>query len=106
VHNHLHPRGYIVAIDRGVDGVGNIELLSPAMERGETMMIGLRLLLDGVDAGHFAERHGALLDSVFGDELQSLIEIGMITREGDRIRLTHRGLMVANDVAERFITLA
>src|SRR6478735_1031418 len=103
--NHLHPRGYIDAIERGEDGVGNIEQLTPEMERGETMMIGLRLLLDGVDAIQFAERHGALLDSVFGDELQSLIEIGMITREGDRIRLTHRGLMVANDVAELFITL-
>ena len=45
-------------------------------------------------------------DVVFGKELQALAEIGMIDRQDARIRLTHRGLMVANDVAERFITLA
>jgi len=104
--NHLHPRGYIDAIDRGENGVGNVEQLTPEMERGETMMIGLRLLLEGVDEHHFTERHGTSLDDVFGRELKELIEIGMITRDGGNVRLTHRGLMVANDVAERFITLA
>ena len=104
--NHLHPRGYIEAINRGEDGVGNIEQLTPDMERGETMMIGLRLLDEGIDAGDFAARHGDDPDVVFGKELQALAEIGMIDRQDARIRLTHRGLMVANDVAERFITLA
>ena len=104
--NHLHPRGYIDAIARGEDGVGNVEQLTPEMERGETMMIGLRLLLEGVDERHFVERHGTSLDDVFGGELRELIEIGMITREGGNIRLTHPGLMVATNVAERFITLA
>jgi oxygen-independent coproporphyrinogen III oxidase len=59
-----------------------------------------------VDEHRFTERHGTPIDDVFGRELQELIEIGMITRDGGNVRLTHRGLMVANDVAERFITLA
>lgn len=102
--NHLLPRTYIDAIERGEDGVANRELLTPEMEEGETMMIGLRLLKEGISPDRFAARHGHSLDEAFPEQLAMLTGVGLIERLPDRIRLTRRGMMIANDVAERFIT--
>jgi len=102
--NHLLPRTWIDAIRAGESGVANTEELTPAMEAGETMMIGLRLLPEGIGEADFLARHGRSLDAVYGPEIASLVEIGMIERLPDRIRLTRRGMMVANDVAERFVS--
>lgn len=101
--NHLHPRAWSDAIERGERGVSNSETLTPAMEEGESMMIGLRLLREGIGEPEFLARHGRTLDDAFGDTIANLIEIGVVERDGGRIRLTERGMMVANDVAERFI---
>lgn len=101
--NHLLPRTYVEAIGRGEDGVANRERLTPEMERGETMMIGLRLLDEGVGQREFAQRHGIELDEAFPEQLIMLSEVGLVERDDARIRLTTRGMMIANDVAERFI---
>jgi oxygen-independent coproporphyrinogen-3 oxidase len=101
--NHLHPRAWIDAIGRGERGIANTESLTPAMEEGESMMIGLRLLREGIGEHDFLARHGRTLDQAFGGVLAGLVEIGMIERDATRCRLTERGMMVANDVAERFI---
>ena len=102
--NHLHPRAWSDAIERGDSGIANQETLTPAMDEGETMMIGLRLLREGIGEEAFLARHGRAIDTAFGPELASLVEIGVIERSDRRIRLTQRGMMVANDVAERFIS--
>ncbi len=102
--NHLHPRAWCQAIEGNESAVANIERLTPAMEEGETMMIGLRLLDEGIGERDFLRRHGRSLDAAFGTEIAALEAIGMIERTPDRIRLTERGMMIANDVAERFIT--
>ncbi len=101
--NHLLPRTWIDAIRAGDSGVANVEELTPDMEQGETMMIGLRLLHEGIGEAGFLARHGQTLDMVYGTEIAALTEIGMIERLPDRIRLTRHGMMVANDVAERFV---
>jgi oxygen-independent coproporphyrinogen-3 oxidase len=103
--NHLLPRTYIDAIARGEDGVANREALTPEMEEGETMMIGLRLLEEGISPERFAARHGRPLETAFPEQLAMLESVGLIERLPDRVRLTERGMMIANDVAERFITL-
>jgi oxygen-independent coproporphyrinogen-3 oxidase len=103
--NHLLPRTYIDAIVRGEDGVANREALTPEMEEGETMMIGLRLLDEGISPEHFAARHGRSLNAAFPEQLTMLESVGLIEQLPDRVRLTERGMMIANDVAERFITV-
>jgi oxygen-independent coproporphyrinogen-3 oxidase len=101
--NHLHPRAWIDAIRRGEPGIANRESLTPELEEGESMMVGLRLLVEGIGERDFLQRHGRSLTEAFGDVLAGLETIGMIERTPDRCRLTPRGAMVANDVAERFI---
>lgn len=101
--SHLLPRTYIEAVEAGSDPFSNVEELSPETRMGETMMLGLRLLEEGVSDAEFLARHGVALDDVFGPTLAELAEVGMLQRDPDRVRLTHRGLMLANDVCAKFL---
>ena len=101
--NHLLPATYCAAIERGETPVSNLETISPTTAIGETMMLGLRLLREGVSFAAFAERHGATIDEVFGRDLADLEAVGLLERRADRVRLTRRGLMLANDVCARFV---
>lgn len=101
--NHLLPATYIAAIEGGESATSNAERLDPATMRGETMMLGLRLAADGIDAAAFQTRHGAGLDETFGPRIDELVTIGVMERTEGGIRLTRRGLMLANDVVARFL---
>ena len=101
--NHLLPETYVVAVEAGEDVISNRETLDAATLRGETMMLGLRLLRDGVDAAAFAARHGVALDAAYGEIIDELAQLGLLERTDRGVRLTHRGLMLANDVAARFL---
>jgi oxygen-independent coproporphyrinogen-3 oxidase len=101
--NHLLPETYVAAVTASEPTVSNSETLDAATLRGETMMLGLRLLHDGVDADAFAARHGVALDDVYGETIAELTELGLLEPTGHGVRLTHRGLMLANDVAARFL---
>ncbi|MCC6313148.1 MAG: radical SAM family heme chaperone HemW [Thermomicrobiales bacterium] len=101
--NHPLPETYIAAVGRGEQPVATIERISPRVAMGETMMLGLRLLEAGISPSRFTERHGATLETTFGSTVAELAEIGLVTREPDRVRLTRRGLLLANDVCARFV---
>jgi oxygen-independent coproporphyrinogen-3 oxidase len=101
--NHLLPETYCAAMERGDEGASNAEAIGERAQLGETMMLGLRLIRDGVDAGAFRQRHGQSLENAFGPILQDLERIGMLEVETHRVRLTPRGVMLANDVVGRFL---
>jgi len=101
--NHLLPAAYVAAVERGEAPVSNTERLTAAMAMGETMMLGFRLLDEGVADAAFAARHGRSLAEVYGPTIAGLVEIGLLERQPDRVRLTSRGLLLANDVCARFL---
>jgi len=68
----------------------------------EAMITGLRLRA-GISVGAMASTYGVDLDARFGVDLQRFLEAGLTEREGDRLRLTRRGMLVANDVLRVFI---
>jgi oxygen-independent coproporphyrinogen-3 oxidase len=103
VMNHLLPLTYIQAIEKGEPAHSNAEELSPETQIGETMMLGLRLLHEGVSFGAFATRHGLDLREHFRLQLDELSRLGLLEQTDTGVVLTHRGLMVANDVCARFI---
>lgn len=100
---HLLPAAFIAAVERGEPPDSNVEEISHETSMGETMMLGLRLLEEGVSDDAFAARHGVSLESVYGDTIAEMAELGLIERRPGRVRLTLRGLMLANDVAARFL---
>jgi oxygen-independent coproporphyrinogen III oxidase len=101
--NHLHPRSYIASVARGEPPVSNVETITPEIERGETMMLGLRLLREGVTAEEFAARHDAGLLDTYGAQIEELAALGMLRWDGHRLTLTQRGALVANEVCLRFL---
>ena len=75
-------------------------------EIGETMMMGLRLVQEGVSAQAFLSRFGQSLKEVFGREIEDLVRAGLLEWAGegdDRLRLTSKGCLLGNQVFMRFI---
>jgi oxygen-independent coproporphyrinogen-3 oxidase len=101
--NHLKPLTYIEAVESGASPHSNSEALSPELQMGETMMLGLRLLEEGVCAAEFEMRHGIALVDRFGEQIDQLSGFGLVDWDGSRLRLTPRGTLLANDVCARFL---
>lgn len=101
--NHLAPRTYIDAVESGSSPQSNVETLDPKTTMGETMMLGLRLLDEGIDAAAFEIRHGVALTEAFGVGIDELVAIGLLDWNGHRLRLTPRGVLLANDVCATFL---
>ena len=79
-----------------------IQNLSISEQMEEFMFLGLRMM-EGVSAADFAEKFGCELDSVFGAACLRLISEGLLVREGDRYKLTSRGIDVSNVVLAEFL---
>lgn len=103
VMNQLLPERYIGDIGQGVLPASNVEEIDLVTARAEAMMLGLRLLNTGVNTEAFAVRHGVRLEEAFGPVIEKNVQLGLLERTPDRVRLTPRGLMLANDVAAAFL---
>ena len=79
-----------------------IQHLSVREQMEEFMFLGLRMM-EGVSAADFAEKFGCELDSVYGGVCERLISEGLLVREGDRYKLTSRGIDVSNAVLAEFL---
>lgn len=101
--NERLPQRYIERVMRDESAVDQTEVIDPRTEVIETMMLGLRLVADGISASAFRVRHGTDLDELFGAEIAELQAFGLLDWDGERLRLTRRGLLVANEVAVRFL---
>lgn len=97
------PAKYIAEVNAGRLPLDMSETIDAPTAMAETMMLGLRLLQDGVSATAFAARHGRALREVYAPQIAALEELDLLHWHGDRLKLTHRGLLLANDVAERFL---
>jgi oxygen-independent coproporphyrinogen-3 oxidase len=69
----------------------------------ETMMLGLRLVKEGVSARLFAKRYGESIMAVFGKEITDLLGLNLLEWQGDQLILTQRGRLLGNQVFIRFI---
>lgn len=101
--NHLLPETYCRAIEADQPAFSNEETITDRIAEAETMMLGLRLLGHGVSRNAFRQRHGRSMDEAFGSTIPDFVSNGLIADEDDQIRLTHQGLMLANDVASAFL---
>lgn len=68
----------------------------------EFMFLGLRML-EGVGRKEFRERFGKSMDEVYGEVIRKNCGDGLLRDDGERIRLTERGLDLANYVMARFL---
>lgn len=101
--NHPSPQRYIELLTAGRSSQSNSETIDARTAMGETMMLGLRLLQDGVDEDAFMRRHGVPLLEQFSQPIARLSEIGLVERIDDAIRLTARGALLANSACAEFL---
>jgi len=75
-------------------------------EIGETMMMGLRLVVEGVSNLKFQQRFGISLQERFSTQIDRLISIGLLewnNVQEERLRLTQKGHLLGNQVFKEFI---
>lgn len=78
------------------------ETLTVKSQMEEEMFLGLRLK-EGVSASRFAEKFQRSIQEVYGKVLAEEQQAGLLEVTGDRIRLTETGLLIGNDIFERFL---
>ena len=66
------------------------------------MFLGLRLL-EGVDLDIFEEKYGKRAEEIFKDVIDKNIREGYLEIEGNKLRLTRKGLFYGNDVFSEFL---
>ena len=101
--NGLHPREYIDRIQQKGEAVVEVEEIDQALEMGETLMLGLRLIEEGVKRARFKDRFGVGLDEIYDAAIARLIEQGLLESDAERIRLTARGRLLGNRVFAEFL---
>jgi oxygen-independent coproporphyrinogen-3 oxidase len=69
----------------------------------EYFFLGLRKIA-GVSTVKFKERFGYEISEVYPARLRMMKEQGFLENTGENIRLTARGLMIADSVIEEFTT--
>lgn len=79
------------------------EAIAPRSAMGETMMLGLRLIREGVPLARFAAMHGVALTDIFAKEIAQLQTWGLIELDPMRIRLSTQGVFLGNQVFAYFL---
>jgi oxygen-independent coproporphyrinogen-3 oxidase len=94
---------YIGRIAAGQTPEREGEIIDRRLAMGETMMLGLRLVQEGVADARFRARFGVGLDEMFGAEIAGLVRRGLLARLPDRVRLTPEGRLLGNQVFAEFL---
>ena len=100
--NSRDPAGYVARITSRQAGKTESEELTSEGRMGETMMLGLRLMV-GVSWDEFAQRYGIGLAEVYGREIDELVDAGLLQRDDRGVRLTPRGRLLGNQVFAAFL---
>jgi len=88
------PHAYIKQVSAGGHAVDGDETLSPERARGEAAMIGVRLL-DGTSSTRD-----------FPEQRHDLVGAGLLLENAGQVRLTRRGVELANQVGAAFLVEA
>jgi oxygen-independent coproporphyrinogen-3 oxidase len=112
--NALAPAAYIQRIKDGqarafprTPATVNAAHIDQARDMGETMMMGLRLLNEGVSDEAFKTRYGQGIEDAYPEAVPALRGRGLLNWSenggGRDLRLTERGLMLGNQVFMEFV---
>ena len=93
---------YIQRIASAASVVTERRTLSADERLGDAVFTGLRLTA-GVDLSIVSKRYDVDIWARFGVRLAPFLEAGLLVKEGDWIRLTRQGMMLANEVMAVFV---
>jgi oxygen-independent coproporphyrinogen-3 oxidase len=101
--NVRHPRAYIECLEAGQSVEAESESISRELEMGETMMVGLRLLEEGVAFDRFLARFEVDMRNVYRQAIERLRAAGLIELTPDRVRLSRQARLIGNRVFGAFL---
>jgi oxygen-independent coproporphyrinogen-3 oxidase len=80
----------------------DVHRLSADERLGDALFTGLRLN-QGIDLNQIRARYGVDVWQRHGADLERFVDAGLLEREGERVRLTRRGMLLAHDVMAVFV---
>ncbi|HEX6989766.1 MAG TPA: radical SAM family heme chaperone HemW [Bacillota bacterium] len=95
--NERYLRPYGEAVAGGRRPVVDTDQPGERTRMADALMLGTRLV-EGMPAAWFVERFGLSPQDAFGPELAELAGRGLLEQVDGRVRLTRRGLLLANEV--------
>lgn len=93
---------YHTALHNGTLPRRDVLPLTRADAMSECLFLGLRMA-DGLLFSTFEREFGTGIREVYGEEIDTLLEQGLLTEDGPAIRLTRRGMLLSNQVFQRFL---
>lgn len=93
---------YIQKLLQGQPAVREAHQLSVAEQISETIFLALRLA-EGLDLADFEARFGTPVEGLFGAEVLKLKGLGLVEITEKNLKLTEKGLPLANEVFAAFI---
>ncbi len=115
--NVLSPQAYIKRLAKTerdtmddfpvTQATQSFQQITREAEMGETMMMGLRLVDEGINESNFHRRFGVSLEMCYQKPIQQLIGIGLLewfgTKPDRSLRLTQKGKLLGNQVFMEFV---
>jgi oxygen-independent coproporphyrinogen-3 oxidase len=101
--NVARPLDYIARELAGMNPTETVEEISAGLEMAETTILALRLLEEGLSLSRFRERFGVDVRRHYATELAELLALSLVEVNPERIRLTGRGHLLANQAFYRFL---
>ena len=95
-------KSYMQRVQAGESTIVSEETIVGVDARCQTLALGLRRLA-GVEREAYRRRFGRDLLEDFGDIVLPLEEAGLLSLSSERLRLTRRGVMLANEVFVRLL---
>ena len=102
IQNERDPQRFIDMVTGGLKPFVEAEFLPRDARFRETVIMGLRMLL-GVSIRMLEERFGMTPENYYGETLNRLIEEGFLEIKHARLRLTEKGLPLANRVMAQLV---
>ena len=100
--NYEEPARYIKEVTSGKSPIDNGEKLSLRKRMIETIILGLRTK-DGVIYKKFKTRFKVDLNNTFHKQIKKLVNLGLLQRDDNRIKLTRKGIFLADTVFREFV---
>ena len=100
--NVTSTEAYITHINEGTDVRTDVRRLSDEERLGDALFTGLRLTR-GLDLRRIEQRYGVDVWARYGPALEPFVEQGLLVHETDCLRLTRRGMLLANEIMTVFV---
>jgi len=100
--NYSNPKRYILELSKRKFPVEEGERLTLKKRMIETIILGLRKR-EGISYNSFKSRFKLDLEVIFKTPIEKLVNLKLLKKDQERIKLTHRGLFLANYVFREFL---